>query len=205
MPKGRLEAFSDGVLAIVITIIVLELEVPEREAGDDLLTALAHEWRSFAAYLISFVFVGGVWIAHASATRLIARADPMLLRLNLVVLFTVSFLPFTTSVMATHVDGAGEDVAVALYGINLLIASLVLNAFIYYAARHAHLVSDEVADDELRAVERQRRTLIVVQAIATGIAIVLPELAIGAYLVISVGFIVAPLVQARRSRHSTAI
>jgi uncharacterized membrane protein len=198
LPKGRLEAFADGVLAIVITLIVLELEVPDREEGEELLTALGHEWRSLAAYLISFVFVGGVWIAHSNATRLLARADGILMRLNLVVLFFVSFLPFTTSVMATHLDGDGENVAVALYGLNMLVASIVLNAFIFYAARQPHVAADDLADEELLAIERQRRVLVVGQAGATVVAIVLPGLAVGAYLVVSIGFIVVPLLQVGR-------
>jgi uncharacterized membrane protein len=200
LPKGRLEAFSDGVLAIVITIIVLELHVPERSEGKELTHALLEEWRGFAAYLISFVFVGGFWIAHASATRLIARTDPILLRLNLIALFFISLLPFTTSVMATHLGGEGENVAVALYGLNLLIASAVLNVVFSYAARREHLVSDEVADHELEAIVRGRRTLVIGQAAATVVAILLPDLAVGAYLAISFGFLLAPLLQARFSR-----
>lgn len=198
LPKGRLEAFADGVLAIVITLIVLELDVPAKDEGDHLLTSLLHEWRSFAAYLISFVFVGGIWIAHATACRLIGRVDPVLMRLNLVVLFFVSFLPFTTSVMATHLSGPGESVAVAVYGLNLFVASLVLSVFVFYAARNRELAADDVADEELRAIERERRGLVIGQALATLVAIVLPAVAVGAYLAISVAFIVAPLFRASR-------
>jgi uncharacterized membrane protein len=200
MPKGRLEAFSDGVLAIVITIIVLELDVPDQSASETLAHALLDEWRSFAAYLISFVFVGGFWISHATATRLITRTDAILLRLNLVALFFVSFLPFTTSVMATHLGGDGEGLSVALYGLNLLVASIVLNLLISYAAREEGLVSDEVADDELLAIERERRALVAGQAVATGVAIVLPVVAVAAYFAIALGFVVTPLLQARRRR-----
>jgi uncharacterized membrane protein len=201
MPKGRLEAFADGVFAIVITLIVLELEVPQRDEGDELLSALFHEWRSVVAYLISFVFVGGVWIAHSTATRLMGRADDYLMRLNLVVLFFVSFLPFTTSMMATHLGGPGENVAVAIYGLNLLIASLVLNAFIHYAARHREITSDDVADEELLEIERQRRLIIAMQAAATLMAFVLPNVAVLLYLVISIVFIVGPLLQAGRESY----
>lgn len=200
LPKGRLEAFADGVLAIVITLMVLELEVPGTSDQGDLLGALAEEWRSFLAYLISFVFVGGIWISHSNATRLLAHGDAVLFRLNLVVLFCVSLLPFTTSVMATHLGGDGGDVAVALYGINLLVASLVLNAFIGYAARRPELVADEIVDSELTAIERGRRRLVGGQAIAAAVAIFLPGIAVAAYLLISLGFVVMPLVAARRAR-----
>jgi uncharacterized membrane protein len=200
LPKGRLEAFADGVLAIVITILVLELKVPETAAGQSLLEALGDEWRSFAGYLISFVFVGGVWIAHSNATRLIARGDAILFRLNLLALFFVSLLPFTTSLMTAHLGDSGEGVAVAIYGLDLFIASLTLNAFIRYAASKPELVADEIADHELTAILRQRRSLLAGQGAATLVAFVLPGVAVLLYLLSGVAFIVAPLFLARRSR-----
>ena len=203
LPKGRLEAFADGVLAIVITILVLELKVPETTAGQSLLEALGDEWRSFAGYLISFVFVGGVWVAHSNATRLIARGDSILFRLNLLTLFFVSLLPFTTSLMTEHLGHSGESVAVAIYGLDLFIASLTLNAFIRYAAETHELVSDEIADHELDAILRQRRSLLAAQGAATLVAFVLPNLAVLLYLLTGVAFIAAPLLLARRSRRTT--
>ena len=109
LPKGRLEAFSDGVLAIVVTILVLELEVPEAHSNSSLLTELFHSWRNYAGYLISFVFVGGFWVAHSNATRLFSKGDPVLFRLNLVFLFFVSLLPFTTAMMTDYLGQAGEE------------------------------------------------------------------------------------------------
>jgi uncharacterized membrane protein len=200
LPKGRLEAFADGVLAIVITILVLELHVPETAAGESLLEALGDEWRSFAGYLISFVFVGGVWIAHSNATRLIARGDAILFRLNLLVLFFVSLLPFTTSLMTTHLGEGDEGIAVAIYGLDLFIASLTLNALIGYAASKPELVADEIADHELAAILRQRRGLLAAQGAATLVAFLLPNVAVLLYLLTAVAFIVAPLILARRHR-----
>ena len=200
LPKGRLDAFADGVLAIVITLLVLELEVPGVEEGDELLSALADNWREYAGYLISFVFVGGVWIAHSAATSLMARGDAVLFRLNLLLLFFVSLLPFLTALMTTHLDHEGEHVAVALYGLDLFIASLVLNAFIRYAGHHPQLAADDLADDRLREIERHRRVLVIALGIAAVIALLLPHLAVGLYLAVALTFIVAPLIAARRSR-----
>jgi len=200
LPKGRLEAFADGVLAIVITILVLELAVPGRGEGSHLAHALGNEWRHFAGYLISFVFVGGVWIAHANATRLIKRGDQILFRLSLLQLFFVTLLPYMTSLMTAHLGGSGERLAVPLYGLDLLLASVMLNVMIRYLAENRHLVTDEIADEELGEIARQRRSTLALLAIATVVAIVLPNVAVGLYLLVTVAFVVAPLILARRSR-----
>ena len=200
LPKGRLEAFADGVLAIVITILVLELKVPGHGEGGHLAHALGQEWRVFAGYLISFVFVGGVWIAHANASRLIKHGDQILFRLSLLQLFFVTLLPFMTSLMTTHLGGSGERLAVPLYGLDLLLASVMLNVMIRYLADNRHLVTNEIADEELRDIARQRRGTLALLAIATVLAILLPNVAVGLYLLATVAFVIAPLVIARRSR-----
>src|SRR6516165_12261183 len=100
LPTGRLEAFSDGVFAIAITLLVLELHVPT--GHEALASGLEHEWPRYLGYFVSFAFIGGVWIAHSNLTRFIKAADTDLMRLNLTLLLFVSFLPFTTGVVATH-------------------------------------------------------------------------------------------------------
>ncbi len=199
LPTGRLDAFTDGVLAIVITLLVLELSVPGVEESGDLWRALTDEWREYAGYLISFVFVGGVWIAHSQATSLIARGNAILFRLNLLLLFFVSLLPFLTALMTTHLGDEGEHLAVTLYGLDLFVASLVLNTLIRYAGHHPRLAADDLADGELREMERRRRGLVALLGVAAIIALLLPDLAVSLYLLVALSFIVAPLVQARRS------
>jgi uncharacterized membrane protein len=199
LPKGRLEAFADGVLAIVITLLVLELTVPGRAEGAHLAGALGDEWRSFLGYVISFVFVGGVWIAHTNATRLIEHGDSILFRLSLLQLFFVSLLPFTTSLMTTHLGGEGEGLATALYGIDLLLASILLNLMIRYVANNRQLVAGEIADEELRETLRQRRGSVGMLAVATALAVLLPGVAVALYLLATVAFIVIPLLLARRA------
>jgi uncharacterized membrane protein len=201
-PKGRLDAFADGVLAIVITLLVLELKVPGVDESENLWHALTDEWREYAGYLISFVFVGGVWTAHSSATSYVARGDAILFRLNLLVLFFVSLLPFLTSLMTTHLNEEGEQLAVALYGLDLFIASLMLNAFIRYAGHHPGLVADDLADDALREIERRRRILVIALAVSALLALLLPNIAVALYLLVSLTFIIAPLFQARRARRT---
>ena len=78
----RLEAFSDGLFAIAITLLVLEISVPE-DAGRDVLGAFLDEWPSYLAYVVSFATIGGVWLGHNVVTEHVQRADPVFVRLNL--------------------------------------------------------------------------------------------------------------------------
>jgi len=118
MSKTRLEAFSDGVLAVAITLLVLDLHL-EPGNGDSLLDQLAAAWPSFAAYLVSFLVIGVIWVNHHSILRLALSVDRVLLFWNLVLLMFVTTIPFTTSTLAGALaDGSAEDVRVAavLYG-----------------------------------------------------------------------------------------
>ena len=204
LPKNRLEAFSDGVLAIVITILVLELEIPAGAGPDGLLHALGEEWRSYLGYLISFVFVGGLWVAHSNATRLIDRGDPLLFRLTLLWLLFVSLIPFATALMTSFLGKEGAETAVAVYGIDLFLASFMLTLIIRYSATRDGLVADEVADEELLANVRQRGVVLVLQAVAVLLALFAPDIAVALYLLVALLFVLAPLLVARRFRSSAA-
>jgi uncharacterized membrane protein len=118
---NRLEAFSDGVFAIAITLLVLELKVPEPGSGE-----LGHEllaqWPSYAAYAITFITIGIIWINHHAAFSRLRSVDHSILMLNLLLLLTVSVLPFTTALMAAYLkEGEGERLAAGIYGASLLV------------------------------------------------------------------------------------
>ncbi len=122
---NRLEAFSDGVFAIAITLLVLELHVPEPGSGE-----LGHEllaqWPSYAAYVITFITIGIIWINHHAAFSRLRSVDHSILMLNLVLLLTVSVLPFTTSLMAEYLkEGSGERLAAGVYGASFLVMGAV--------------------------------------------------------------------------------
>ena len=101
LPLTRLEAFSDGVFSIAITLLVLEIAVPIA-AEQDLLGALAGSWPSYLGDVISFLTIGWVWIGHAAITSQMERADGLFLRINLLLLLVVAFLPFPTRLMADY-------------------------------------------------------------------------------------------------------
>jgi uncharacterized membrane protein len=120
MGKGRLEAFSDGVLAVAITLLVLDLKV-EVSPDESLWHQLRAEWPSFAAYVISFFVIGVIWVNHHALFLLMDRVDRTMLFYNLLLLLWVSTIPFTTSTLASYVENGSasdERVAVVLYGIS---------------------------------------------------------------------------------------
>lgn len=194
-PSTRLEAFSDGVLAIVITLLVLELHVPE--SPDRLFEDLVAEWPSFLAYLVSFAFVGGSWVAHSNVTALLSSTDGLFSRLNLLFLLSVSFLPFTTSLMATHSTDDGQRIAVVAFGLNLTLGALMVNALIAYAGRG---LADESSRSQLSALGKERLFVAALLALSTVAAAVIPKIAALLYLAASLLILVTPLHMVRRSR-----
>ena len=116
MDRGRLEAFSDGVIAVAITLLALNLFVPGPGHGR-LLTQLGEHWPSFIAYLVSFFVIGIVWVNHHALMSNIAVVDRKLLFLNLLLLAFVVMIPFATSTMASYLTSSDQDshIAMALY------------------------------------------------------------------------------------------
>jgi len=212
LPTGRLESFSDGVFAIAITLLVLELHVPGEHQV--LATALEHEWPRYLGYFVSFAFIGGVWIAHSNLTRFIKAADPTLMRLNLMLLLFVSFLPFTTAIAATHLfvsfltfdqvasSSTGERIAVVVFGLNLTLAALMLYLVLRHAGSSPGIAADDIAEEELQAFAKERRTAMLLQGSATVVGGFLPLTAVLFYLAVSVVFIIDPLrhMRLRRAR-----
>ena len=150
----RLEAFSDGVFAIAITLLVLEIAVPAA-SEDDLLTAVLALWPSYLGYLISFATIGAIWLGHSAVTHYLHAVDAGLLRLNLLLLLVVAFIPFPTGLLAENIHApANERVAATIYGCTLLAASVVLSAIWRYALS-AGLIDPEARRAELRYLTRR--------------------------------------------------
>jgi TMEM175 potassium channel family protein len=154
---GRLEAFSDGVLAIAITLLVLELSVPEADF-EHLWRGIADQWPSYLAYVTSFTTIGAIWLVHHGMFRRLASADGVVTRLNLLLLMLALFLPFPTKLVAEAVDsGNGERPAVMFYGLVLLSVSIVVTVMWRHIAGHSELLNADVSDAEVDAVTRRRR------------------------------------------------
>jgi uncharacterized membrane protein len=152
---GRLEAFSDGVFAIAITLLVLEIRPPGTEHG--LWRGLAHEWPSFAAYLTSFFIIGIMWVNHHSMFRNIVRADRVLLFLNLLLLLWMTLIPFPTGLVAEHLRAGGHDAAVAeaVYSADLTLAAIAFSLIWLWAVRGGRLLAAPLGRrEEWRSIAR---------------------------------------------------
>ncbi|MFG2058902.1 TMEM175 family protein [Micromonospora sp. NPDC048930] len=141
---GRMTGFSDGVFAIVITLLVIELRVPEHEPGE-LLPALLGEGPAYVAFLLSFGYVGVIWLNHHALLRLVRGATLALNWINLWLLLGVVVIPFPTTVLASAFAHGGTDgdrrVAVALYALTAAAMSAPWLAFFAYLRRHPALLA----------------------------------------------------------------
>jgi uncharacterized membrane protein len=184
-----MEAFSDGVFAIAITLLVLDLAVP-RATESDVRGALLHEWPIYMAYVVSFASIGAAWLAHSAITEYLDHADSLLLRMNLLLLFFVSVLPFPTHIVATFLHNEnGERVAVTVYGLNLLAISGMTSVLWRYALA-GNLVSDEKEDEEIRALTRKLNPSLAFYVVAIGVGLAFPYVAVGLYLAIALFFLI---------------
>ncbi len=198
LPLDRFNAFTDGFFAIAITLLVLELSVPA--VGSRLLPALVEQWQEFLGYLISFVFIGGIWVSHAGMTKLMRHADTLAYGIDLLMLLFVGVLPFSTNLMVTHLSGPDVEAAVIIYGVNVLLASLCLSLLMFYIASERSLVIDGVADETLEGKVRQRWVVIALNVAAIALAVVAPLAAVGLYLIMTFLALALPLIHLRRRR-----
>ena len=203
LSKDRMESFSDGVFGFAATLLVLGLAL--RPPGTALQQVL-HDWPGYLAYLVSFLTIGGAWLLHTALTHQLARADQLLLRLNLLLLLVVVFLPFPTGLIADHLhNSSGERVYVTMYGLTLL-AIRLLGAALDGYARHEHLYSPHEEGEELHSTQRKFPPAVIGYVIAILIGLALPVAAVALYFGLAV-YVVVPFREAARvvrRRHSTA-
>ncbi|MBS1891919.1 MAG: DUF1211 domain-containing protein [Actinobacteria bacterium] len=180
MSTNRLEAFSDGVFAIAITLLVLDIHVPKPGSG-----SLGHEllaqWPSYAAYVISFITIGIIWINHHAAFSRLRAVDHSILIWNLLLLMSVGILPFTTSLMADYLkEDSGENLAAAIYGASYLMMGLVFvmtNRQILL--KRPQLCRERIAPEEVRNILHFAALGQIPYALAVVLAFVSPYVTLG--------------------------
>jgi uncharacterized membrane protein len=175
MPTGRIEAFSDGVFAVAITLLVLDLHVPPAASvrtGSALLQALGHQWPSYLAYISSFIVVLIMWINHHTIFRCVERADHGLLLLNGLLLMSVTLVPFVTSLVSAYVRHPGQSAAVGVYSAVFLVIAILFNLLWRYVAHGGRLLSKDVSPEFVRVFSRQYRFGPLFYLIALALALV---------------------------------
>jgi uncharacterized membrane protein len=179
---SRMEALSDGVFGFAETLLVLDIAI--RPPGSPLEQVL-HAWPSYLAYVVSFLTIGAAWLGHTQLTDRLARTDPLLLRINQLLLLVVAFLPFPTQLVAgaLHHEGS-ERVFVTMYGLVLLVIRLLVFALDAYA-RHEHLNSPPAEGEEQQDEPRELLPVLGGYVIAILIGLAVPVVAVALYFALA--------------------
>ena len=170
---SRCEAFSDGVFAIAITLLVLEIRPPEH-GEQSLAQGLLDLWPSYLAYALSFVTIGIMWLNHHEVMRLVRTVDRGFLLLNMLLLLLVAFVPFPTSVLADFLqDGEERGAAAFFYAGTFAVTAVVYNALWHYLRRNRiRLLERHVSGAEVEAITRAYLIGPTVYGLATLVALV---------------------------------
>jgi uncharacterized membrane protein len=178
--------FADGVMAIAITLLVLEIRVPQVEAGHSLAKALADQWPSYVAYVTSFLTIGIVWVNHHRMFKLISRSNHTFLMINIAFLMVIAFMPFPTALVANYVRQRHEVRTAALvYGGTMILLALMFNAVWSYASMGHRLLVEGVDPESIRRGTASYRKGPVIYAAITLIALVNPYVSLALFVVLA--------------------
>jgi len=203
---SRIEAFSDGVFAIAITLLVIEIGVPhldEEPGGTTLFGALLEQWPSYLGYAISFLQIGVIWANHHNRFRFIVRSDHVLLFLNILFLMCVAFIPFPTALLADYLEGtdAEQATAGAVYAGTLAVTAIFFTLLWLYAAGNHRLVSRNLDPNLLRTMTRRYVLGTVAYLIAFALAFVSVSASLALIVVLALIFVLPePGERARKVR-----
>lgn len=187
---ARIEAFSDGVLAIIITLLVFNIRVPEEEAVAQLglLGALAEQWPMYLAFSASFFFILVMWLNHHRLFTAIRRSDNGLVLLNGLLLFGISLVPFPTAVVAAYLQHAEQTTAVVVYNAWFMVIAVFFNTLWRYAAHGARLFSPQTDPALVAHISRTYAFGPLLYLGTTLLALVSPPLSLAANMGLAVFF-----------------
>jgi uncharacterized membrane protein len=171
---ARVEAFSDGVFAIALTLLILEIHVPHL-AGDasnrELGAALLALWPSYLAFLLSFGVVLTMWINHHEFMRCVQRVDSRFLFANGFLLLMITFVPFPTALLAQYLGEPAANAAVAFYCGTFVITNVAFNTLLYSVAHNRRLVLREMSDTALQKVRKSYQLAFLVYLLSFVVAL----------------------------------
>src|SRR5579884_305789 len=198
---SRVEAFSDGVFAIAMTLLVLEIKVPPPAAH--LAGALLQQWPAYFAFLLSFLFIGIMWINHHRLFSHIRRSTDALLFLNLMLLLGITFLPFPTAVLAVHLNDEGMRAAAVFFNGTFVVIAVLFNALWGYVVR-AELFGADVDYEHVRAITRQYAVGPVAYAACLLLTWVSVTASLGMQLLLAIFFAIPPRHAIGPAQHRSA-
>jgi uncharacterized membrane protein len=173
----RLETFSDGVFAIAATLLILEIQLP---STGSVTHELLHLWPSYLAYTIAFLTIGIMWINHHSLFKQIDRVDRTFLAINVVFLMVIAFLPFPTSVLASHLHHDAKA-AVFFYGLTNVLMALMFTAVWFYASIGRRLIRADADQRTVSGISRAFRPGVPLYVLATLSALISSWLALALF------------------------
>ncbi len=181
-----MEGFSDGVFAVAITLLILDIKAPplnHANAGSaDLIRALMGEWPSLTAYVISFVSILIMWINHHEIFGLIVQVSRGVLFANGLLLLLITFVPFPTAVLAAYMNHESARGAAAFYCGAFVLVNGAYNLLWYSATRDRRLLKEDVTGDQIQKIWRSYLGALPVYLTATGLALINPFAGLGVFL-----------------------
>lgn len=183
--KNRIEALVDGIFAVALTLLVLDIKLPDAAplaTNDALWKRLVELERHFGAYVISFVVIGIYWIAHHIQFHYVRFTDRRMIWINMFFLLLITFVPFVTDLVGDHQDLV---LPVEIYGATLLMLSLLSYANLRYLARHPHLASADLTPLAVRLLKRRIVFFMLIPAASMALAFVSTRLALYAYFLLT--------------------
>jgi uncharacterized membrane protein len=196
METSRVEAFSDGVFAVAITLLALDLKPGEGSTlGEQLIarTAVAH----YAAYIVSFLVIGIIWVNHHSVFRLVARVDRTLLFLNLTLLLFVAAIPFPTALLAEHLtEGADSHPAAFAYSAVMFLMGLSFGVLWWWVVHGGRLLERQLPRADERAALRRFTIGNLAYLALMGVALVSAPITLAGHFVVAIYYVLDQVRQA---------
>ena len=187
--RNRIEALTDGVFAVAMTLLVLDIRVPELQqplATAELPLKLLSLWPKFLSYTISFVILGVYWVGHHVQLSFIRRADRPLLWINILFLLWVALVPFSTALLSEY---ATTRIAIAIYGANLIAIGLTLALHWWYATTESRHVEPDIDRGLVRGAMYRTLMAPLVYVIAIGLSFFRAEVSLALYALVPILYI----------------
>jgi uncharacterized membrane protein len=188
MGTNRLESFSDGVIAVAITLLVLNIGVPGTDTHHSLVSDLGRQWPEYLAYVISFLTIGIIWANHHTVFGQIARVNRTFLMINVVFLMVVAFTPFSTKVLASSMR-SGARAGGFEYGLTFTAMALCYAALWFYAAHNGRLLREDADPRTVSGISRSFRPGWALYALATASSFLSDYLATALFAAIAIFYV----------------